>query len=455
LPKLHEEIVPLLKSMDWAAFYDADNQQLFGGYNLPRGEIDKAWHLSDYASDGRMAVFWSVAIGAAPPAVWEKLNRPTEEHYGLTIFRPAWMGGGLFMQFQHGLFLDEWSTPIGRSAADFAYAQMIYAEQLGLPVWGWSACWAPDDRYLGWGTLEVPVVTPHAPGMAAMVYPHKAAECLRKLEGMGVREPFTEDGKTYRFGFRDSINLDTKAVCKRYVGPLDQAMMFLALANALDDGLVQKLFESHPTVQRGRKIIAEYAQPVDASRLAELHRRDREPLPKTAAGKSSGPNKVLIADFESAEVTWDTLGGQITTWLRDANDSTVNFKLSRVELDRDGRKIGCLRIDYDVESPNAAFGGVNLALEHANGAGCSTLELWVRGEPSAVKLELHGKGGIGSTYLRGIRSDAWTQFKIPYPKLGGLITDWSDLERIVFVIEDGTAQPKTGSLMLDEIRLVP
>ena len=31
--------------------------------------------------------------------------------------------------------------------------------------------------------------------MMAMLYPHKAAECLRKLEALGARAPFVEEGK--------------------------------------------------------------------------------------------------------------------------------------------------------------------------------------------------------------------------------------------------------------------
>lgn len=454
LPDVRQRVDHVLADLDWAAFYDAERGLLFGGYNLARGEIDRGWHIGDYAGDGRMAAFWAIAVGAAPPESWDRLGRATEQHYGLTIYRPAWLGGGLFMQSQDGLFLDERGTPIGRSTADFAYAQMLCAESLRLPAWGWSACAAPDGRYLGWGGLEVAVVTPHAAGMAAMLYPHKAARCLRALEESGARAPFVEQGQTLRFGFRDSVNVETRAVSDRYLPPLDQAMLLFGLANALEDRRVQRLFESHPTVQRGRSLIAEYGRPVEPEWLKELERRDREPLRVPQVTGAAGRQPVLIDNFEAPAVERNRLGGKNETWTRDAADDAVSVRITRDEVERSGAKTGALRIDYDVDSPRPAFGGVTIELQHANGSGCDTLELCVRGTPDNLKIELHGSGGIGVTRLRGVRPDGWSALAVPLVQFGGMITDWTDLEKIVLVFEDGVSQPKVGTLWLDDVRLV-
>jgi hypothetical protein len=122
--------------------------------------------------------------------------------------------------------------------------------------------------------------------------------------------------------------------------------------------------------------------------------------------------------------------------------------------ERGGRSDGCLRIDYDVDSPNPAYGGLTIPLEHANGSGCNALRIRLRGEPSTVKIELHGAGGAGVTRVTGIRPDAWKELTIPYLRFGGMITDWTDLTRLVIVFEDATAQPKTGVLWLDDIALM-
>ncbi len=454
LPELAGDVDAILQGLDWSAFHDPDDGRLFGGYDLKRRQIDPGWHIGDYAGDGRMAAFWAIAVQAAPPESWQRLTRETESHYGLTILRPAWLGGGLFMQVQDGLFLDERSTPAGRSAADFAYAQMLYAKDLDLPVWGWSASFAPDGRYLGWGGLEVPVVTPHAPGMAAMYYPHKAADCLRELERRGVRAPFDDAGKKLKLGFRDSIDLRDGSVSKLYVPMLDQAMMFLSLANLLDDRVVQRAFHAHPTVQRGCKLLPEYGQPVDVAWLKELGRRDAAPLRLPSPAQAKGPAPVPVDDFEDATENQNAAGGRNSTWTRDKDDATVTVKLSEcpgAEADRPGR---CLRVDYDVDSPNPAFGGLNFDLEGADASGCDALVFWTRGTPARCKVELHGAGGSGSTYLQNIDPGKWTRHEVPLRDFGGMITDWRKLSRLVFVIEDGVARPKTGALWLDDITFV-
>ena len=54
-----------------------------------------------------------------------------EKKYGLKYFKPGWQGGGLFMQFICGIFLDETATKLGYSEANFAFAQMLHARKIG------------------------------------------------------------------------------------------------------------------------------------------------------------------------------------------------------------------------------------------------------------------------------------------------------------------------------------
>ncbi len=450
LPQVRAEVDELLGELDWTPFYDPNDGRLFGGYDLARARFDTGWHIGDYAGDGRMIVFLAIANGGAPPAAWDKLGRETETHFGLENYRPAWLGGGLFMQVQTGLFLDERSTPIGRSAANFAYAQILYAAHLGLPAWGWSACQAPDGRYLGWGGLEVPVVTPHAAALAALYYPQRATACLRELERRGARAPLAESGKELRLGFRDSLDLRNGGVCGRYLPPLDQGMLFLALANVLSDGAVQRAFAAHPIVQQGRQRIAEYARPADEAWLRELRRRDREPLPAVAKSAASGPTRVVAVGGDVADPSRNQVGGENKTWTRDPNDTTVSVSLKAERDATLGRR--CLCLGYDVDSPNPAFGGLTLSLNQADASGCNALVLSLRGTPAKLKLEVHGRGGSGSTYIDGIQPEEWTEVVVPFIKLGGMIVDWDGLDRIVLVCEDRISEPKTGTLWLGDVR---
>lgn len=453
-PEVAGQVRDILSEMDWSAVYDEEAELLYGGYDMKKQEIAENWHIGDYAGDGRMAAFWAIAVGAASLESWENLNRETETHFGLTFFKPAWLGGGLFMQVQDGLFLDERFTPAGKSAADFAYAQMLYAESLELPAWGWSASWSPDNRYLGWGGLEVPVVTPHAAGMTSQYYPHKAAECLQVLEEMGAREPFVIDGKSYEFGFRDSINLETGDVSDLYLPSLDQPMMFLAMANILEDGLVHRIFESHPTVKRGIELIDEYQWPEDEAWLAELKSRDQNPLPSPADEIAEGPCPILVDDFEDDTLSPNRLGAIIDTWTKDPGDDTMSVDLSLEETSRNDKETKVMKIDYDVESPNPAFGGVTIGLGGINASGCDALSMWVKGNPDNIKTELHGRGGIGVTRIQKVNKDAWTEIKIPLLRFGGMITDYSSMDKIVLVFEDSASKPKQGTLYLDDIEFV-
>jgi len=450
LPPIRADVDEVLGALDWTPFYDPNDGRLFGGYDLARERFDTGWHIGDYAGDGRMIVFLAIANGGAPPAAWDKLGRETETHFGLENYRPAWLGGGLFMQVQTGLFLDERSMPAGRSAANFAYAQIVYAAHLGLPAWGWSACQAPDGRYLGWGGLEVPVVTPHAAALAALYYPQRATACLRELERRGARAPLQENGKEMRLGFRDSLDLRNGAVCDRYLPPLDQGMLLLALANVLSDGVVQRAFAASPIAQQGRQRIAEYARPADEAWLRELRRRDREPLPTVARAAASGPTRVVVVGGDVPDPARNQVGGENKTWTRDPGDTTVAMSLKAERDATRGRR--CLGLDYDVDSPNPAFGGLTLNLNQADASGCNVLVLSLRGTPAKLKVEVHGRGGSGSIYIEGIRAAEWTEVVVPFINLGGMIVDWGGLDRIVLVCEDRISQPKTGTLWLDEVR---
>ncbi|MCB2156600.1 hypothetical protein KQI84_17120 [bacterium] len=453
LPEVREQVERIVNGMNWAAFYDENVGLLYGGYNMTTEKMDPGWHVGDYAGDGRIAHFWAIASGVAPAESWKNLGRKTEEHFDLKIYGPGWMGGGLFMQSQDGLFLDEQMTPAGRSTANFAYAQMLYAKTLDLPAWGWSASFSPDDRYLGWGGLEANVVTPHAAGMAAMHYPAKAAESLRTLEEMGARDPMMIDGEMREFGFRDSIDLTTGAVSDKYLPALDQTMLFFSLANVLEDGVVQRLYESHPTVKKGLAAIDEFTWPADQGWLAELKRRDTSPLVLPGASAATGPESILIDDFEGTDPMRNRLGGQLVTWKRDAADDTVNFNVSLEKVQRDGAMTGAMRIDYDVDSPNLAFGGATFDLEGIDASGARSVQFWAKGTPNDLKIELHGAGGVGVARLNGLSETEWRHFTIPYTQFGGMITDWSRLTQFFIVFEDGHSVPKEGTLWLDDLKI--
>ncbi|HRY28838.1 MAG TPA: glucoamylase family protein [Elusimicrobiota bacterium] len=280
-PELRPKADALLAPMNWGILYEPANHLYRGGYRLDTKDFDIRqpwgnWYYGYLGADTRLGSFFGVATGQVPLIHWKSLDRSRETRSGQDYFVPGWQGGGLFMQCVSGLFFDERSTVLGKSAANFAYAQILHAERIAAPAWGWSAAAAPTGEYLGWGALKDEVVTPHASVLAMSYYPRRATANLRALDRLGARAPYVENGREYRFGFRDSFDWKTSRAAAGYL-VLDQAMLFLALANVLHDGVVWDAVASDERVANGRKILEEYAR-LDG-RVTEIYRRrDRKKI---------------------------------------------------------------------------------------------------------------------------------------------------------------------------------
>jgi hypothetical protein len=173
-------------------------------------------------------------------------------------FVPSW-GGSMFEALMPTLVLDETRLApesLGANDAAHAVVQRRFAlETLGYPVWGLSPSMTPGAgtygehgaRPLGVLGYEGGAVTPHA---AALVLPldlPAAAANLRRLAG--TWDLYGE------FGFYDAVDPRTGAVAKSYLS-LDQSMIFIAAANALTGGAVQRYFAADPVVARILPLIA-------------------------------------------------------------------------------------------------------------------------------------------------------------------------------------------------------
>lgn len=247
VPEVSARCRKLLKAMAWKWFYDPAKDALFGGFDTKTGVMNPEWHLSALGTDAELALFLAVAFGHAPASIWDKLDRSMEEKYGFRYLKPGWQGGGLFMQFISGIWLDNRGTMMGRSARDFAAAQIEHAKQIGAPVWGWSACDNPSGGYLGWGAIRDEVVTPHAGALAIDFFPKEVVANLRKFESLGVR---SRDR-----GFFDAYDWKLKKPSRLFL-VLDQGMLFLSLANFLEKDVIRTAFQSDPQVRKGRSEIA-------------------------------------------------------------------------------------------------------------------------------------------------------------------------------------------------------
>ena len=262
-PELKEKCNAILDPMQWGDLYDPDTKWLKGGYDIIHEAFPgNNWYYNFLGADTRLGSFFAIASGQVPPEHWDALNHNIEEKYGIDYLVPGWQGGGLFMQFTSGLFFDERGTLMGKSASNFAYAQIVHGQKTNSPVWGWSASNSPKNGYIGWGAMRDNVVTPHASALTVIYYPEKAVDNLRKLEELGARKEFNAgtENLNKRYGFRDAIDLDIKETTDGYLA-LDQAMLFLSLTNYLTDGALWKYFENDPFIIKGKSLIKECQDP--------------------------------------------------------------------------------------------------------------------------------------------------------------------------------------------------
>jgi len=261
-PDFQDDCRQLVDAMQWKAFYSPERRSFCGGYNRATREFNQEWTVCLLGADSRMASFLAVASQQVPLDHWSSLNREWEERHGARYLKPGWQGGGLFMQYISGIWLDEKGTIMGQSAANFAYAQIIHARRNDYPVWGWSASDSPEGKYLGWGKLQDNVVTPHASALAIGDYPQEVTANLRAFEALGARDK--------RLGFLDAVDFRSGRKSQRFLF-LDQSMLFLSLVNYLRDNAVKKWFEADPMIQRGRHLIKDYRQTEYGARRSLLN----------------------------------------------------------------------------------------------------------------------------------------------------------------------------------------
>ncbi|MBI9020957.1 MAG: hypothetical protein JEZ10_06865 [Verrucomicrobia bacterium] len=302
--RVEEYIAP----MDFASCYDPAVGKIKGGYDLAQDDFDieqpyGSWYYDLLASDTRHFTLLGIAREQIPAECWRQLNRSTVHSDPLdrevsellakatpreTFYWPGMTGGGLFMQYLPGIFLQEKELPMGRSARTMARGEIELARAAGyFPLWGISACETPDgDGYLGWASLQKTVVTPHASVLAIEDFPEETVANLRTLEAEGMRPEPMIDGQIRKFGFTDSYDTVSGNKSKHYLS-LDQGMLFLSLANYLHDDIVRQAFQK---TELGEKV---------TSLEEDLEARQDEENSKSGIIHFSSEDEALLEEISS------------------------------------------------------------------------------------------------------------------------------------------------------------
>jgi hypothetical protein len=284
-PELAPRATALIDRIDFRRFYDPTLGRMRHGWWTHTGAPSR-FHYGMLYAESRLGSLIAIGTGAVPESHWFAMVRTfpaacrwqRQAPHGREPKRvrghrfaggwyawqdvryvPSW-GGSMFEALMPTLVLDEPRVaPASLGANDVAHATVqrrFATETLGLPVWGFSpsATVAPGGYAeagvpdLGTIGYEPGVVTPHASALALAVDPAAATANLRAL---AARAPIYGD-----FGFYDAVDPRTGAVAPVYL-TLDQAMTFLAVANRLCDGCVQRRFAADPIAARALPVIAD------------------------------------------------------------------------------------------------------------------------------------------------------------------------------------------------------
>jgi hypothetical protein len=267
-------------------FWDPQQQQMSHGFFVD-GRGRSPYHYATLYTEARVGSLIAIGKGDVPESHWFRMLRtfppdcdwqsqPPKQRNAKQVrgyattggwyeweglrFVPSW-GGSMFEALMPMLFVDERHFAphsLGKNAEVHVEVQRRWAsEVLGWPVFGLSPAVAPGpDGYREYG---VPVlgtsksyhdaaVTPHAVALALAVAHEAATATLRELV-----KRYDVYGE---FGFYDSVDPKSGEVGTAYLA-LDQGMLFLALANHLKQGLVQRLFAADPIAQRALPILAD------------------------------------------------------------------------------------------------------------------------------------------------------------------------------------------------------
>jgi cyclic beta-1,2-glucan synthetase len=260
IPELSARAGALLNAMEWDWLYDPVKGLPYG-CRAHDGAPSTWWHYEWLAADSRLAHAIGIGTGKIPKSSWGNLKRTREpvRCYSPRHFEPGWDGGGLFMAFLPGIFLDEIGSPLGNSANYFVRDQICEAERIGAPAWGWSATIMPDRTYCGYGCERLEVLVPHASILAAdYLTPAALMQNLQALHSLGTRPKVSDGTKLLDFGFRASVDWRTGKVTPDSLF-LDQSMAFLSLVNKLDRGSIRNYICQDPIARRIKARIPDYA----------------------------------------------------------------------------------------------------------------------------------------------------------------------------------------------------
>lgn len=264
--ELNGQTSKLVNNMNYATLYDPKVGQFRGGYDVDKGELTEH-HYGMFYTEPRLASYIAIGKGDVPQDHWWKMYRTmpaefdwqsqipqgkTVNYDGVDVFEgsyvyagqkfvPSW-GGSMFEALMPGIVIKEkelGTKALGLNNKRHVQLQIQYAKDKGYPAWGFSPA-ATTTGYsefaatpLGTsGYKDGATVTAHATFLALEYAPGEAQTNIRALQKLNM---------VGKYGFYDSVNMETGDVAKAYLA-LDQGMIMVSIANYLQNGVIRDYF---------------------------------------------------------------------------------------------------------------------------------------------------------------------------------------------------------------------
>jgi hypothetical protein len=314
VPELSRRARDLYESMDFGFYYRPDANRILFHYVPDTGGAPCCYDT--VVSESRIASYIGIAKGEIPGRVHFGTNRSwpdtcesswtetrpvgfTRTYFGTTVYdgslpyngtlvTPSW-GGSMFEALMPALFVpeEEWAPGSWGANHPLVVGAQIHhgLTEAGYGYWGFSPANVPEGGYRTYGVDGIGsdsggypsnndstlidhgwpgcpgrdpqpdpppsaytngVVTPHAAFLALRYDPHATLSNLARLE--------REFDIYTRWGFLDSVNVDTGVVSSSYLS-LDQGMIMAAIGNELAGDVLRRAFASHDVERELRPVI--------------------------------------------------------------------------------------------------------------------------------------------------------------------------------------------------------
>jgi cyclic beta-1,2-glucan synthetase len=284
-----EQNATMVETMAFDFLYDERRRLFHIGYQVDTEEVD-ANYYDLLASEARSASLIAIAKGEVSRRHWLSLGRPTVQVDGRRSL-VSW-SGTMFEYLMPTLWTRQYEgTLLYESAHAAVQAQMAYARQNGRP-WGISESGyyhfdgAMNYQYRAFGVPrlgfkrgldEDMVISPYASLIALPLYPQEVMENVQRLREL---EMWGDYGFYEAADFTPArLALGQEVARVRSFMAHHQAMILLALANALGDDRMVRRFHAHPSVQSVELLLQERVPeraPLDHPAESDMEARRRE-----------------------------------------------------------------------------------------------------------------------------------------------------------------------------------